>query len=312
MRDSVKQYVELFEKTLNLSGICWWIIDFTDNPDFYYCNDFMVDTFSLDKKLDMHSIEKTCPIAGDYYKNIEEACENIEHARIVIDEYKKLLNQERAEYNNKFPYYSKEQNKTLYFSSRAKVLERDKQENVSILYGIIEDITIQEEQKQKIEELVKRDKLTNLYNRAKLDDSLLSEINSSKRYDNKLSLVIIDIDNFKLINDTYGHLVGDNVLIQIQMANIMQNNARESDIVGRWGGEEFIVICPNSDIKATKQFAEKLRTLIEKFEFDVVKNKTASFGVAEFEKEDTVNSLLNRADKALYRAKELGRNRVET
>ena len=309
MRESVKQYTDLFEKTLNLSGICWWIIDFEEKPDYYYCNELMKNTFSLDKTHKYHSIEDTCPIAGDYNKNIELACETNEHAKVVIDEYKELLIGHTNEYNNKFPYYNEELNKTFYFSSRAKVLQRDEEDNVTILYGIIEDMTTQEVQRQEIDELSKRDKLTNLYNRVKTDESIKHEMKSSRRYNTDLSLILLDMDYFKLVNDNYGHLVGDAVLIQA--ANILQENIRESDIVGRWGGEEFIIICPQSDESSVKLLSDKLRKLIENFEFNVVEKKTASFGVTQFKKDDTLESFINRADKALYIAKESGRNRVE-
>ena len=426
MRKITKQYIDLFDKTLNLSGVNWWIIDFDENSDYYYCNELMKDTFSLDKSLQLHSIEETCPIAGDYNKNIELACKTNEHARVVIDEYKQLLSQEIDEYNNKFPYYNENLNKKFYFSSRAKVLETNDKNEVTIIYGIIEDITIKEIQKQEIqqytdiidkyvitstidldgvilsvssacsdisgysreelvgckhdilrhpdttdevykkiwetirsgkvwsgelknrkkdgsyywvysiispqfdeknninsyasikqnisdkkiiEELSKRDKLTNLYNRAKLDEELTNEINSSNRYDTNLSMIMVDIDNFKSVNDTYGHLVGDSVLIQI--ARILKENIRESDTVGRWGGEEFVIICPNNDIHAAQKLAQKLRISIEDFEFDVVKKQTSSFGVSQLNKYDTIDSLIQRADKALYKAKESGRNRVE-
>lgn len=309
MRDSVENYIKVFEKTLNLSNICWWIIDFKENPDYYFCNELMKEIFSLDKNQKFHSIEDTCPIAGDYNKNIELAYETDDHARIVIDEYKELLNGQTDEYKNKFPYYSKELNKTLYFSSRAKVLERNEKNEVSILYGIIEDITDQELQIQKIEELSIRDKLTNLYNRVKIDEALKNEFETSKRYKINLSLIILDIDYFKLVNDKYGHLVGDSVLVQF--ANILMKNSRQSDIVGRWGGEEFIIIAPNSNIESVKKLAEKLRVIIEKFEFDVVKKLTVSFGVSQLKEEDDINSFIKRVDEALYKAKKLGRNRVE-
>ena len=426
MRDSVKNYIILFKKTLNMSGISWWIIDFKDNPNHYYCNKFMEDTFSLDKSQEFHSIEETCPIAGDYNKNIELACKTNKSARIVIDEYKELLSGKVEEYNNQFPYYSKELNQILYFSSRAKVLERNEKNEVSILYGIIENITLQELQKKEIkehtniinkyvitssmdvdgiiedvsdafceisgyhkdeligknydflldnetsskvyqqilqtitsgkvwsgecknikkdksqywlsniispkydekncikgytnigqnitdkktiEESAQRDQLTKIYNRMKLDKVIQNEYEISKRYGTNLSLIILDIDFFKSVNDTYGHLTGDNVLIQL--SNILSKNLRRSDIVGRWGGEEFIIICPNSNIEASMQLAEKLRSLIDNFEFDIVKHKTASFGIAQLKDIDTVNSLIERADTALYKAKELGRNRVE-
>ena len=134
MAYTTEDYISFFEKSINLSDICWWVIDFNNNPDEYYCNDLMKKTFSLDAESNWHSIERTCPIAGDYYKNIEFACKKNEDARIIIDEYTKLINREIDEYNNQFPYFSQEQNKTLYFSSRAKALEFNEDGSVSVLY----------------------------------------------------------------------------------------------------------------------------------------------------------------------------------
>ncbi len=309
MKHTTKEYIELFEKTLNFNGICWWIIDFKENPDSFYCNNSMKETFSLDKTLQFHSIEKTCPIAGDYNKNIELACKTYNHAQTIIDEYKQLLNREIDEYSNKFPYFSEEFNKTLYFTSRAKILEVDDKNKISILYGIIIDITTQEEQKQEIEKLLNIDKLTGINNRNKLDESLNIEIEKVQRYDTKLSLIIADIDKFKLVNDNYGHLVGDEVLIQV--SKLLKENSRITDIVGRWGGEEFMIICSNSTSDDATKLAQKLRQIIKNFHFDIVGGVTLSFGITQFNQKDTEDQFITRADQALYLAKDTGRDRVE-
>ena len=184
MRDLVKEYIQIFNKTLNLPGICWWIIDYQEKPDYFYCNDFMEETFSLDKKLEYHSVADTCPIAGDYNKNIEIAGNSENIAKKIFEDYAKLINQESDEYYNVFPYFNKVLDKTMYFSSRALVLEKTKTNDVSILYGIIEDITVSEEQKNELKKLNKElqklsvlDTLTGLYNRRKFNEILLYEMN---------------------------------------------------------------------------------------------------------------------------------------
>ena len=134
MNDRIRKYIDRSNTLLNFTGICWWIIDRENNPDFYYCNDYMVDTFSLDENATCHSISQTCPIAGDYLKNVSSKSSH--QAEVILKEYKQLLNQEITEYNNRFPYYNEEKNFTYYFHSRAKVLERDKNNNVSLLFGI--------------------------------------------------------------------------------------------------------------------------------------------------------------------------------
>lgn len=153
------------------------------------------------------------------------------------------------------------------------------------------------------------DKLTQLYNRAKLDESLANETNRARRYKNDFSIVILDIDHFKTINDTYGHPIGDAALIQV--ADILKQCARDTDIVGRWGGEEFLIILPETPAAKAHAFAEKLRQLISSCQLPTVGHLTASIGVAHFNPEtDSPENLLERADKALYEAKYSGRNKV--
>lgn len=123
-----------------------------------------------------------------------------------------------------------------------------------------------------------------------------------------LSVVLVDIDHFKAINDEHGHVIGDEVLIEV--ANLISKYCRSFHDFGRWGGEEFLVILPNSNLQDAHTFAERIRRRMETYEF-CVGQVTASFGVAQFCEGDTLTSLLKRADDALYRSKQLGRNRVE-
>lgn len=121
--------------------------------------------------------------------------------------------------------------------------------------------------------------------------------------------MIIDVDYFKKVNDTFGHQVGDTTLIEV--ANILKTNTRETDIVGRWGGEEFVIICPNTNLDGIKILASNIREKIEKHQFPVIGNKTASFGATIYQENDNLENLIARADSALYNAKNNGRNRVE-
>lgn len=163
--------------------------------------------------------------------------------------------------------------------------------------------------KKIIEELSITDQLTKLYNRLKIDESIENEIQRVKRYAHPLSVIILDIDYFKQVNDTYGHDIGDRTLKSI--ANIIQNCIRKIDIAGRWGGEEFIIIAPETNTENAQNLAEKIRSKIESYNFDTIGSKTASFGVASFlDNEDTSESLIKRADEALYDAKKYGRNKV--
>lgn len=164
------------------------------------------------------------------------------------------------------------------------------------------------EQNEKLEKLSVTDALTNIFNRMKLDSILSSEFTRSERYGSVFGIVLADVDHFKNVNDTYGHQVGDEVLIKV--ASILKDNVRNVDIVGRWGGEEFLVICPNTDEKGTFALAENLRKIIETTVFGEAGHLTASFGISAIKKDDTMESLVAKADSALYDSKEGGRNRV--
>lgn len=153
------------------------------------------------------------------------------------------------------------------------------------------------------------DKLTQLNNRLKIDEILSDAINMVKLQDSNLSLIIVDIDYFKKVNDNFGHQIGDEVLADI--AKILSLNTRETDFVGRWGGEEFLIVSPGINLKEAKETSEILRAKIEEHVFSKDIRLTASFGVTCFTKDDTEKSLLKRTDEALYYAKNKGRNRVE-
>lgn len=171
--------------------------------------------------------------------------------------------------------------------------------------AIDQDIT----DKKRIEELSVKDKLTGIYNRIKLDEVLHTEFLRYSRSKTPFSVIMFDIDFFKKVNDTYGHLVGDEVLKK--MSWLVGSSVRENDIFGRWGGEEFLIICPDTDAKGASTLAEKLRRKIELYEFPEVERVTCSFGVAEIESLGADNIVKN-ADDALYRSKQTGRNKVET
>lgn len=165
---------------------------------------------------------------------------------------------------------------------------------------------------KKLKKLYLTDKLTGLYNRFKIDKELILEkekIDRNSSY--SCGLILIDIDYFKRINDTLGHLVGDCILKDISM--LLKNNLRKTDIIGRWGGEEFLIILPFTSKDIAKKVAENLRVLIEEHNFSYNMNRkiTISIGVTEFSKSKSVEDTLLLVDNLLYKAKENGRNRVE-
>lgn len=167
-----------------------------------------------------------------------------------------------------------------------------------------------EEKKNILEHQAYHDSLTGLHNRLMLDEKLIEIDNDYRRYKRIYSVIMIDIDYFKSINDTHGHLIGDEILIKI--ANILKEHTRATDVVGRWGGEEFMLICKEANIDVSSKIANILRTNIQEMNFNVSSNITASFGVSEITATSSIDLIIQKADEALYKAKENGRNRVET
>ncbi len=162
---------------------------------------------------------------------------------------------------------------------------------------------------KELEKLSTTDSLTGAYNRMKIEAILDDEIARVNRFGDELSMIMLDLDEFKMINDTYGHQAGDHVLQKA--AELLQDNIRKTDSLGRWGGEEFMIICPHTGSKGAWQLAEKLRLKMMCADFGRAGKVTGSFGVSQYVPGEDVDSLLRRADQAMYRAKAGGRNRTE-
>ncbi len=175
------------------------------------------------------------------------------------------------------------------------------------IQAVIEDVTKKVELENELKRLSVTDALTQIANRHRLDQLLNEEADRFQRYSQPFSVILIDLDHFKSINDNWGHHAGDNTLIQV--ANTMTSTIRKPDSVGRWGGEEFLIICPNTELDGAMQLAEKIRLAIASQEIDKQFRVTASLGVATIGRE-SLSQLLMRADKALYEAKSSGRNKV--
>lgn len=162
---------------------------------------------------------------------------------------------------------------------------------------------------QDFETLANTDRLTGLFNRMKFDEMLSAKLSYARRYGVGFGIIMYDVDHFKAVNDEFGHPAGDRVLSDL--ARIVAGHIRESDLLARWGGEEFIILLPDTDGRSTYATAEKLRAAIAATEIDTVGNVRCSFGVTEYGAGDTAETILARVDAALYRAKRKGRNRVE-
>lgn len=172
------------------------------------------------------------------------------------------------------------------------------------------DITDIEMEMYKIQKEADTDNLTGIFNRQRFDKILEREIKSISHSTKKSSLLMFDIDCFKDINDTHGHLVGDEILKSL--VKIVLTNIRFNDVFARWGGEEFMILAPDTPLRDATILAEKLRSTIKNGSFIDDITISCSFGVTNIEGSDSVKSVVDRADKALYSAKQNGRNRVET
>ena len=160
-----------------------------------------------------------------------------------------------------------------------------------------------------LQELASTDGLTKAWNRRRFEEALEGETHRAMRFGHPLSLAVVDIDHFKSVNDNFGHPVGDRVLAEF--VDCLREGMRKSDSVTRWGGEEFIILMPNTPLAAAQRSAERLRERVEQHQFRGVGALTASFGVAQFVPAESTAEWLRRADDALYRAKKRGRNLVE-
>ena len=165
-----------------------------------------------------------------------------------------------------------------------------------------------EEKNKELERLSRTDALTGASNRVQIDEILAYEIQRAERSGHYFSVIVLDIDHFKQINDTWGHQIGDRVLIRI--SQLVRQQIRKSDTFGRWGGEEFLIICPETQGYQALTLAEKLRQALEQSISEQPDQVTASFGVSEYRTNDEAKDIIARADTAMYKAKARGRNRA--
>jgi len=194
-----------------------------------------------------------------------------------------------------------------YFYIQVSKLKKD---NYLLIFT---NITKLESDKDIIRKMADYDQLTNIYSRVKFYELFPKYIDRALAYNEKFSIILFDIDHFKSINDTYGHDVGDRVLIElasIVKSVLKDRNMRKNSIFSRWGGEEFIILLHLSSKDEAKKIANIIRDEIRSFTFDKIGKVTCSFGVTQFKMSDTQRDIFQRADEALYEAKQSGRDRV--
>jgi diguanylate cyclase (GGDEF)-like protein len=225
--------------------------------------------------------------------------------KVDIHNIAKAIHQQAAD---TFPIFDIEfKNQSEY----TQLLETAKTELTNLSTSLINDILDQRQENSLLRKQVVRDSMTNLFNHQHFRELLAQELSRSERYNNPLSLIFSDIDNFKSINDTYGHLAGDHVIKAI--AGCLRKELRESDLISRYGGEEFAIILPETEKEGAMQVAERLRKAIGSlivFHDDKYIQATMSFGIVANDPSDktSLDETIKKADIALYEAKAQGRD----
>jgi len=260
---------------------------------------------------------------NEIYKNIESQKEKLSNAVLDVKEKEEVVESlvnlqkekqqefERAKKDLEFLNYQiEEQTRNLLLKENIIAEQKNAMGILAVLFIIILILGINGiRQNRLLKNLSQTDTLTGLYNRRFVNQKIEEEIFKYKRYKTPFSTLLLDIDYFKKINDTYGHEKGDYVIRKI--SSLLQENTRSSDITARWGGEEFLILTLNSDLKASLTLAKNLKKLIEETNFDIKENVTISIGVSTFNENLNQEKLLKLTDDALYKAKNSGRNKVE-
>lgn len=248
-----------------------------------------------------------CKISGyDKEELIGRSIDKIKHPETSQNLYQEIWSSIQLKTKWEGEIKNQHQNGSYYWVYTILTPRLDTNGELVGFTSICQDIT----DKKRTEELSITDPLTGLYNRLKLDELFEANLHNAQRHETPFSIILLDIDKFKNVNDTFGHQAGDGVLKEF--AALLKENLRTEDILGRWGGEEFLILIPNSDLNGAAVLAEKLRLLIHNHSFATIGHKTSSFGVSTHHYGDDEKSMVSRADEALYRAKQNGRNRVET
>lgn len=241
--------------------------------------------------------------------------------KLHVDDSSQVMESMRTHLYDKSPVYEctyriqKKDGSWVWFYDRGVITNRDKDGKPELITGIVFDITEQKRkeelltmQTQRLEEVSRTDFLTNLNNRRALFERMNYETKRASRTKEPLSVIMLDIDHFKQVNDQYGHLTGDKVLVET--AKIILSSVRSTDIVGRYGGEEFMIIMPACPASNAFTVAEQIRESVALNTFDEDIRITISGGVNQFSGQ-SVDQFIDEADKLLYLAKQNGRNRIE-
>ena len=269
-----------------------------DERDIILANKTMLDFFNSKSLKEFKEQHK-------YISNFFEKVDDKDFLSTYIEDEHWIKYLKREQNNREIKVLIKQDGKNYYFKPHTKeVFVEDKKLHIIIFDNITKEL----EKIQVLQDVASKDSLTQLFNRGKFNDVLSKEIALTQAIHSSLSIIFLDIDHFKVVNDTYGHDAGDYVLIEL--AKILKSSIREGDFVARWGGEEFVITLQSTDAIQSSILAEKIRLNVENYNFTKGGKQTISLGVTQFKENETQDSFTKRVDDALYEAKESGRNRV--
>jgi diguanylate cyclase (GGDEF)-like protein len=265
------------------------------NLKIIYCNNQFLNFFAIK---DIEEFENKFASLNDIFIKDDEFC----HAE-TLDKWMKLVSTQSDE-NGLVSIYDENKSASNIFVTSIKTIEKTNHTIITLI-----EITNLATQKQELKNKAYSDELTKIYNRAYFNQELEKEISKFKRTLIPFTIIMFDIDHFKEFNDNYGHIVGDDILIEL--TNKIYHKTRVSDTFARWGGEEFVIILPATDLQNGLIAAENLRISVKNNLFKNDLKLTCSFGVTQVNNDDCEKSIMKRVDEALYLAKNGGRDIVK-
>lgn len=260
--------------------------------------------------------EKKVRQLGYHPKTIGEVGFEFFTQKLHPDDYEPVMQNMRDHLSGKTDAYETEyriqhlEGHYLWYYDRGVITKRDQLGRPLVLEGIVFDISESKRVMEKLRLLSETDSLTQTFNRRIFYQDLNMLISQFYEQENPFSLMMLDIDFFKHINDKHGHLVGDDILKTL--TKIIMQDKRLEDKVYRYGGDEFFILLPNTDANGAKKLAERLHRLIQNNEIPKIGCIKVSMGVAEYHKGESIDDLITRVDNLLYKAKEAGRNQIKS